>query len=173
VKESAEELEALRQLLEGSWRGATEHLRSIIEDKTALTASELVRALIGMKVVTLATVTSGGEPRISALDGHFFHGTWYWSTSGSAAKARHMRARPSVSLAHVEGETLAVFAHGQAEELQAHSQTYAEVLEHLSAHYGSSPLDWGPDIRLYQLKPSFMVGYAPDKARLFGNVAAQ
>jgi hypothetical protein len=172
MKESAEELETLQQLLEKSRRQATEHLRSIIDDERALTSSELVRALVGMKVVTLATVTSGGEPRISALDGHFLHGTWHWSTSGSAAKAFHMRARPSVSVAHVDGETLAVFAHGRAEELQAGGQTYEEVLEYLTGHYGSSPGGWGPDIRLYQLKPSFMVGYSPDRARLFANGAA-
>jgi general stress protein 26 len=72
-----------------------------------LAASEVAALLAGMKVATLATVTAHGAPRVSAVDGHFVHGTWAWSTSGSSAKARHLAARPAVSIAHVDNEDLA------------------------------------------------------------------
>lgn len=159
MRETPQELESLEELLESSWSGATEHLQSIIDGERSLRATELVELLTGMKVIVLATVTAGGEPRTSALDGHFLHGSWVFGTSGSAAKAVHMSARPAVSVTHVEGERLGVFAHGLAERLLPGESRFEETLSHLTEHYGESPLGWGPDIRLYRLAASFMVGY--------------
>lgn len=166
VLETEAELSALQQLLERSRSGATEHLRGIINDQRALSAGDIAGLLQNMKVVSLATVNARGEPRISAVDGHFLHGTWTWSTDGSAAKARHLELRPAVSVAHVDHEELAVFAHGAAERLRSSDPLWDETLAHWTAHYGSSPLDWGQDIRLYRLVPSWMVGYAFDRERL-------
>jgi hypothetical protein len=118
-----------------------------------------------------STVTARAEPRISAVDGHFLHGTWTWSTSGSAAKARHLEVRPAVSVAHIDNEDLAVFAHGQAELLSSSDPLWDETLGHWTAHYGSSPLDWGEDIRMYRLAASWMVGYASDRDRLLAERA--
>lgn len=141
---------ALRDLLARSRRRSTEHLRSIVDDDRALSAAEVVAALGGMKVVSLATVTARGEPRISAVDGHFLHGTWLWGTSGTSAKARHLAARPAVSVAHVDGEALAVFAHGTARRLERPDGRFGEAVAYLTGHYGMSPLGLGPDIRLYR-----------------------
>jgi Pyridoxamine 5'-phosphate oxidase len=91
VLETRDEITALQELLDASRASATTHLRSIIDDDRALTARDLAALLTGMRVLSVATVTARGEPRISALDGHFLHATWTFSTSGSAAKARHMR----------------------------------------------------------------------------------
>jgi len=115
---------------------------------------------------SVATVTATGEPRISAMDGHFLHGTWSFSTSGTAAKAHHLRARPSVSVAHVDNEELAVFSHGRVEEAAAGDADWEETIGHWTAHYGGSPLEWGPDIRLYRFVPHWMVGYAWKRAEL-------
>ncbi len=167
--ETEAELDALQQLLDRSRSGATEHLRGIINDQRALSARDIVGLLLNMKVVSLATVTARGEPRISAVDGHFLHGTWTWSTDGTSAKARHLAARPAVSVAHVDNEDLAVFAHGTAERLRLSDPLWEETLAHWSAHYGSSPLGWGEDIRLYRLAPSWMVGYAFDRAQLLAS----
>jgi general stress protein 26 len=116
-----------------------------------------------MKVISVATVTARGEPRISAMDGHFLHGTWTFGTSRTAAKARHLAARPAVSVAHVDGESLAVFSHGQVVELDG--DELAAVDEHWTAHYGSSPLAWG-DVVMWRLDPSWMVGYAGHRDEL-------
>jgi general stress protein 26 len=164
--ETPAELDALQRLLDSSRAGASGHLRGIINDRRALSASDIASLLTGMKVIAVATVTARAEPRISAVDGHFLHGTWTWSTSGSAAKARHLQARPAVSLAHVDNEDLAVFAHGQAERMSSSDPSWDETLAHWTAHYGGSPLDWGEDIRLYRLAASWMVGYAFDRERL-------
>lgn len=166
MKETVDELESLQRLLHSSRAGATEHLRGIIDERRALTARDLVSLLDGMKVISLATVTAQGEPRISAVDGHFLHASWVWSTSGSSAKARHLESRRAVSVSHVDGEEMALFAHGSAQLLTRGHPRWEETLSHLTAHYGGSPLDWGPDIRLFRLEPSWMVGYAFDRERL-------
>jgi general stress protein 26 len=165
MRETEEEVAALQRLLEASLGQATEHLRAIIHDQRILTARDLVALLTGMKVLSVATVTARGEPRISALDGHFLHGTWTFSTSVTAAKARHLQARPAVSVAHVDGEDLAVFGHGRAEAMREADADWAETLRHWTEHYGSSPLSWG-EVAMYRFRPHWMVGYAADRAAL-------
>ena len=155
--ETPDDLARLQALLDASHAGSTEHLRGIIHDERTLSGPQVAALLTGMKVISVATVTAAGEPRISAMDGHFLHGTWTFSTSRSAAKARHLAARPAVSVAHIDGEAMAVFSHGRAVELSG--AELATVDEHWTAHYGSSPLTWG-DVVMYRLEPSWMVGYA-------------
>src|SRR3954468_24888239 len=164
--ERPDETAALQALLDASRARASGHLRGIIDDERTLTAEQLVGLLTGMRVLSVATVTASGEPRISALDGHFLHGTWTFSTSGTAAKARHLRARPAVSVAHIDGETMAVFGHGRAEQMRESDPDWAETLEHWTAYYGSSPLSWGDDIRMYRFRPHWTVAYAADRDTL-------
>ncbi len=169
MRETAAEIESLQQLLDASHARSTAPLRSIIDGERVLSARDLVALLTGMKVLSVATVTASGEPRISAVDGHFLHGTWSFSTAGDAAKARHQRARPQVSVAHVDNELLAVFSHGRVEELAEADADYEETVGHWTAHYGSSPLTWGEDIRIYRYRPSWMVGYAWKRHELFAD----
>jgi hypothetical protein len=164
--ETPDEVAALQRLLDASHGAATAHLRDIINDDRTLTARDLVALLTGMKVLSLATVTVRGEPRISAVDGHFLHGTWTFSTDGGAAKARHMQARPAVSVAHVDGEQLGVFSHGQAQRMAPEDPDWDETLRHWTDHYESSPLSWGEDVRLYRLRPTWIVGYAFKRSEL-------
>ncbi len=159
--ETEAELNTLQELLDRSRSGATDHLRGIIDDQRALSARDIAALMQNMKVLSLATVTARGEPRISAVDGHFLHGTWTWSTDGPSAKARHLAARPAVSVAHIDNEELAVFAHGAAERLDPADPLWDETLAHWTGHYGTSPLEWGEDIRVYRLAPSWMVGLPP------------
>jgi general stress protein 26 len=164
--ETPDEIATLQELLDASRASATTHLRKIIDDDRALSARDLTALLTGMRVLSVATVTARGEPRISALDGHFLHATWTFSTDGSSAKARHMRARPAVSVAHVDGEELALFGHGRVEQIRDGDPDWAETMDHWTAHYGESPLGWGDDVRLYRFRPQWMVGYAFDRAAL-------
>jgi general stress protein 26 len=158
--ETAAEVAVLQELLDTSRAGSTAHLRNIINDERALGADDLVKRLDGMHTLSVATVTARGEPRISALDGHFLHGTWTFSTDGSSAKARHLAARPAVSVAYIDGERLGVFAHGQAISIGESDPDWTQTLEHWTAYYGSSPLTWGADIRIYRLRPHWMVAFA-------------
>jgi general stress protein 26 len=155
--ETSDDLERLQTLLDASHAGSTDHLRGIINADRSLSAPQIAGLLTGMKVITAATVTARGEPRISAMDGHFLHATWTFSTSRTSAKARHLARRPAVSVAHVDGEALAVFSHGRVVELAG--DDLAEVDAHWTSHYGSSPLSWG-DVVMWRLQPTWMVGYA-------------
>lgn len=166
MKETPEELAALQSLLDTSHGTSTGHLREIISEDRRLTAGDIVALMTGMRVLSVSTVTAAGEPRISAMDGHFLHGTWSFSTSGTAAKAKHMRARPAVSVAHVDNEEVAVFSHGRVAEMRSADADFDEVLAHWTAHYGSSPLTWGDDIRFYRYTPTWMVGYAWKRSEL-------
>jgi len=163
MKETAAEVTALQQLLDAAYERSTEHLRNIITDPRRLTADELVRVLTGMCTVNLATVTARSEPRISAVDGHFLHARWVFTTAGSAAKARHLKARPAASISYVDGERVGVFSHGEVEFLTPAHADFAEIEAHLTKHYGSSPSSWGDDIVYCRLQPTWMVGYAFDK----------
>jgi general stress protein 26 len=163
MDETPDELDGLQRLLDRSHGRATEHLRGIIRDERTLSALQVAGLLTGMKVLSVATVTARGEPRISAMDGHFLHGTWTFGTSRSSAKARHLAARPAVSVAHVDGEAMAVFSHGRVIELAG--SELAPVDRHWTAHYGSSPLSWG-DVVMWRLEPTWMVGYAFQREQL-------
>jgi general stress protein 26 len=159
MRDTDAELDALQQLLDDSRARSTGHLRGIVTAEHTLTARHVAALLTGMKVLSVATVTARGEPRISALDGHFLHATWTFSTDGGSAKARHLAARPAVSVAHVDGEDLALFSHGYAELLQPGPER-DEVDAHWTDHYGSSPFAWGDDIRMYRLRMTWAVAYA-------------
>lgn len=165
MRESASEVAELQALMDAVYPRSTEHLRSIIKGRKRLSAAVLVEALTGMCTVTLATVTARGEPRISAVDGHFVHARWVFTTSGSAAKARHLRQRPAASLAYVDGERIGVFSHGNVEFLTAGHPDFAEIEEYLTDHYGSSPSSWGPDIVYCRLQPTWVVGYGDESTR--------
>ncbi|WP_265523419.1 pyridoxamine 5'-phosphate oxidase family protein [Oerskovia flava] len=159
MHETPTELAALDALIEASHGRSTRHLQAIVSDDRRMDAAQVVAALTGMKVLSLATVTARGEPRVSAVDGHFLHGRWTFGTDGGAAKARHLEARPAVSAAHVDGERIGVFCHGTAVLLTPEDPTWDEVISHWTGHYGTDPTTWGEDIRMYAIDPTWLVGY--------------
>jgi len=168
--ETQTELDELDELLTTSLRGSTRHLRSIVtEGERTLSASEAASVLTGMCTLSVATVTASGEPRVSGVDGHLLHGRWVFTTAGGAAKARHLRARPQLSVAHLRGDDLGVFTHGRVEFLTPEHPDFAAVEEHLLAHYGSSPSSWGDDIVYLRVQPHWMVVYAFQKADLLAD----
>jgi hypothetical protein len=169
--ETADELRDLQTLLDTSLPRSSAHLRSIVTPgKRTLTATQLASVLTGMCTLSVATVTTRGEPRISGLDGHFLHGRWIFSTAGTAVKVRHLRARPAVSVAHLRGDDLGVFVHGRAEFVPQAHPDWQEIEDHLTAHYGSSPTSWGDDIVYLRVTPHWMVAYAAQPAKLLKEV---
>lgn len=171
MHETPAELDELQRLLDKSLAGATNHLRSIVKPgERSLDAAQLCAVLTGMCTLSLATVTANGEPRISAVDGHFWHGSWIFGTDRSAAKAKHLDARPGVSISHLRGEDLGVFAHGTVEDLippgGPPADDWPRIDAHLTEHYGESPTSLGDTIVYWRLRPSWMVAYAPDPAAL-------
>jgi len=157
--ETPEEVAALSELLAASHARATPHLREIVSGEHRLDAERVLAELDGMRVLSLATTTARGEPRVSAVDGHLLHGRWTFGTDGRSAKARHLESRPAVSAAHVDGERLGVFCHGTAVRLLPGDPDWDGTLLHWTAHYGSDPTTWGEDVRLYRIDPTWMVAY--------------
>ena len=90
-----------------------------------LTADQTVAVLTGMRTLTIATVTAHGQPRISAVDGHFLR--FSCSRPRAAQPRLAIRARPAVSVAHVVGDDLGVFVHGRAEFLDPAHADFAGV----------------------------------------------
>ncbi|MGP4109760.1 pyridoxamine 5'-phosphate oxidase family protein [Streptomyces sp. 4N509B] len=170
MRETPAELEELQALLDASLSRSTSHLRSIINTERTLSAGDLTRVLTGMCTLTLATVTANGEPRISAVDGHFLHGRWLFGTAPDAAKARHLAARPAASAAHTRGEDLGVFTHGTVEILNPRGGEPAADWPYLRAYltgfYGDDAFDWDNEVVYYRLRPHWMTVYAPDLAKL-------
>lgn len=170
MRETPEELTALQALLDASLAGSTSHLRSIIATDRTLTAEQLTTVLTGMRTLALSTVTAKGEPRVSGIDGHFLHGRWYFGTARTAAKARHLAARPAASVAHIRGEELGVFTHGTTEIMNPEGGEpdagWPELRAYVKDFYGDDAFDWDNDVIFYRLRPHWMTVYAPDFAQL-------
>jgi hypothetical protein len=167
VHETADEIEELQSLLDRSLRGAGEHLRSIITDGKRTPSAEVVcRELAGMSVLVVATCGADGRPRTSAVDGHFLHGRWVFTTSGDAVKCRDLRRNPAVSASYVDRERFALFTHGDAEFLEPGLPEFDLVDAHLTDHYGTSPSSWGPSIAYIRIVPRWSVAYAFDLSAL-------
>lgn len=167
MHETRDELAALQALLDDSLAGSTAHLQSIVTDRT-MTAEQLTAVLTGMCTLAVSTVTAKGEPRISAADGHFLHGRWLFGTARTAAKARHLAARPAASVAHLRGEELGVFAHGTVEVLNPAEGDAApgwpELLAYVKDFYGADAFDWEKDVVYFRLHPHWMTVYAVPSA---------
>ena len=175
MRETETELDELQSLLDASLSRATKHLRGIVHPgERTLTARQMVTVLTGMCTLAIATVTSRGEPRVSGIDGFFWHGRWLCGTARGAAKARQLAANPAVSVAHLRGEELGVFTHGRVQVLNPadgdDDPEWPEILAFLREHYQSDPLEWG-DVIYYRLNPTWMICYAFEPEKVMAKVA--
>lgn len=162
--ETPEEVEVLQALLDRSHGGGGAHLGSIVTPDRRLTAAQITRYLQNVKHVAFATVNRRGEPMVAALDGWFIHGRFVVSTAANALRARHVRRNPAVSLVHVVGDDIAVWAHGRAVAL-AREDALARDYDRLStAAYGGSIYSLG-DIVVWTVEPRVMFAYASDPSK--------
>ena len=162
MRETPEQLSELQALLEGSFERASEHLKSIMEPQRRLGAERLVAELPSPAVLNIATVTAKGEPRISAVDGHFLHGHWYFTTSGTSPKARQLRARPAISASYTPKDGYGVFCHGTVAELPPGPERRM-VIDHFVETYGMSPddlVDESDGIFYARIDAHWLVGFA-------------
>lgn len=157
--ETADELTELQRLIDDSFARSSEHLRGIMEEQRRLTAERIVAEVPSPAVLNVATVTVRGEPRISALDGHFLHGRWYFTTAGDSPKARHMAARPAVSASYTPRDGYGIFCHGRATLIER-GQEWQFLIEHCTRVYGQSPETFGDGIACVRIEPSWLVGFA-------------
>jgi pyridoxine/pyridoxamine 5'-phosphate oxidase len=157
MRETREELDALQRLLDESFTRSSSHLRSIMEPQRRLTAERLAAELPSPAVLNIATVTARGEPRVSAVDGHFIHGRWHFTTAADSPKARHLAARPAVSASYTPRDGYGVFCHGRAALLDGPERQL--LREHFTATYGSDPEGWG-GIVYVRIDPDWMTAFA-------------
>jgi len=155
--ETPEQLGGLQDLLDRSFAGSSEHLRSIMEPQRRLTAARLSAELPSPAVLNIATVTAHGEPRVSAVDGHFLYGRWHFTTEANSPKARHLVARPSISASYTPRDGYGVFAHGRAELLDGADRQMLH--DHFAATYGVEPETLGA-IAYFRVTPHWMTGFA-------------
>lgn len=163
MHETSAELEALQALLDDSFARASSHLLSIMTPPRRLPAERLAAELPAPAVLNIATVTATGEPRISAVDGHFLHGRWYFTTAAESPKARQLRARPAISAAYTPRDGYGVFCHGRAALLARDDPQRRMVIDQFVAVYGQSPEDWGGEILFARIDPAWMVGFAMEQ----------
>jgi uncharacterized pyridoxamine 5'-phosphate oxidase family protein len=157
--ETAAELTALQNLLDRSFARASEHLTSIMSPPRRLTARRLVDELPSPSVLNIASVTARGEPRISAVDGHFLHGHWYFTTAGTSPKGRQLRARPAISASYTPRDGYGVFLHGAVAELGPGDERQL-VSDHYLETYGQAPDEWGVGIFYGRIDATWLVGFA-------------
>lgn len=155
--ETAAELSVLQNLLDRSFERASAHLTSIMTHERRLAAEQLVAELPSPAVLNIATVTAAGEPRVSAVDGHFLHGHWYFTTAAESPKARQLRARPAISASYTPRDGFGVFCHGRAALLDGAPKQM--LREHFTVTYGADPEDWG-SITYLRIEASWMVAFA-------------
>lgn len=163
MRETPEELAALQRLMDDSFARGSRHLAAIMTPPRRLSAERLVADLPSPAVLNIATVTARGEPRLSAVDGHFISGHWYFTTDVSSPKARQLRARTSVSASYTPRDGYGVFCHGRAVEL-APGPERQMLIDHFVTTYGQSPEAWG-DIYYARIDADWLVGFAmtPDE----------
>lgn len=162
--ETVDELATLQALLDRSHGGGAAHLGSIVTGERRLSATQIANYLQGVKHVAFATVNRRGEPMVAPVDGWFIHGQFVVGTAAEAVRARHIRRNPAVSLAHVVGDDIGIWAHGRARTL-SREDPLAQDYDRLStAAYGSSPYGLG-DIAVFAVEARVMFGYAPDPSK--------
>lgn len=158
MDESAAELRDLQGLLDASFAHASAHLSSIMTPERRLTAQRLVAELPLPAVLNVATVTAAGQPRISAVDGHFLHGRWHFTTAADSPKAQQLRDRPAISASFTPRDGFGVFCHGAAVLLDGAERQ--RLREHFTSTYGSDPETWGSSIAYYRIDPDWLVAFA-------------
>jgi hypothetical protein len=163
VNETAEELQAVQDLLDASFATASEHLKSIMTSERRLSAEPLVAELPIPAVLNIATVTKSGEPRVSAVDGHFLHGHWYFTTAADSPKARQLAARPAISASFTPRDGFGVFCHGAVARLDGAEREMLRA--HFTATYGADPEDWG-HIAYCRIDASWLVAFAMTDAEM-------
>jgi hypothetical protein len=163
VRETAADLEELQALLDQSVEKASPFLRRSFEmPERSLSAAELAARLEGLVVVALATVTAKGEPRVAPIDAVFFRGRFYVPTVVQAARAKHLAARPGVSVTYHEGRSLAVIVHGRAGTVAPDEEPFEEIERIRLAEGGQSILEWSGDPIFLRVAPDVIYTYAKE-----------
>src|ERR1700738_1546421 len=103
MRETADDLAALQDLLNRSYAGAGQHLLSIHTPERRLNATDIADRLTGMCLLALATATADGRPVVGPVDGIFYRGAFYFGSAPDSVRFAHIRRRSHVSATHLPG----------------------------------------------------------------------
>jgi uncharacterized pyridoxamine 5'-phosphate oxidase family protein len=161
MHETPADLDALQSLLDATYRGIGEHMRSIHTPERRVRAGDVARILRGVRVLDLATVTASCEPRVGPVDGLFYRGRFYFGSGKESVRFGHLRRRPQVSACHTVGETFAVIVHGRAVEIDVRAGDNAGFLDYVREVYPQWEEWYGDDTPPYAfIEPVKMYAYA-------------
>lgn len=160
--ETDAEVASLQELLDASYASAGEHLLSIHTPEWRVSAADLVALLTKMCLLSLATVNSRGEPIVGPVDGLFFRGRFYFGSSPSSSRARHIARTRAVSAAHTRGEELAVVVHGTALAVDTSTPDSHGLRDYLAEIYGEEGIEeFWRTASYWQIEPRRMYALAP------------
>ena len=143
MRESTADIARLNRLLEESYSRAGKHLLDVHEKRWRMTAEEICEELQGVCVLNLATVSGTGTPMVAPVDGLFFRGEFWFSSSHDAFRFRHIRRDSRVSAAYTVGEKVSMIVHGIANEVNVGSGDHGELHQYCRDIYGPTYDSWG------------------------------
>ena len=159
VYETAEDLIALRDLLDRSYARAGAHLRSIFTPERRIGADDLVALLPGVQVLNLATVSRACAPRVAPVDGLFYRGRFWFGSAAASVRFVHLRERPQVSASHTRGEALAVVVHGTAALIEAGDPAQAGFATYYREVYGFGWEEWDLPVQFARIDATRLYTY--------------
>jgi uncharacterized pyridoxamine 5'-phosphate oxidase family protein len=131
MHERPDDLAALQQTIDESFRTAGSHLQEIATPERRPDAAEVAERLTGMRLLVLATSTRDGRPINGPVDGIFYRGRFHFGSSANSLRYRHLTERPAVSATHLPDESFAVTVHGDAEFIDIDADEHAEFKQTL------------------------------------------
>ena len=156
MHETDADLERLQALLDRSYEAAGGHLKSIVTPERRMTAEETAEFLQGMRLLALATVTAGGRPLVGPVDGIFYRGHFWFGSSPTSLRYRHILERPWVSATHTPSEAYSFTVHGSAEIVDLTSPEHAGFCDCCVEIYGEEWRDWGAGAFYARINPDRM-----------------
>jgi len=163
--ETADDIAELQRLIDQSADRMGAHMRSIFTPERRVSARQLVTYFDGIFHVAFATVNANGEPRVAPLDAIFYRARFHVSTGGEAARLRHIRRSPAVSLTYFRGDEIGVIVHGRVALIEQGTPEADELEPVYVRLYGSSPFSWGEEVVLMRIEPEAVFTYAPQPNR--------
>ncbi len=168
MHETPEDLQRLSSLLEVSIERAGSFLRESFQmPEHSMSAGQVLHLLQGLPTVSMATVTARGEPRVAPVGALFYRGAFCIPTVMQAARARHTRQRPAISLTWYDGIDLSMIVHGDAEAIGVDHDEFEAISNAFATVSKSTPDTWGGGGPLYlRINPSMFVTFARHPANV-------
>jgi hypothetical protein len=143
VHETPADLVEFQDLLDTSYEGAGAHLRAVITPERRQAAADITARLTGVRLLVLATVTADCRPLAGTVDGLFYRGHFWFGSSQSSVRFRHLRERPHVTAVHYDGEEFSITVHGRAVEVDVDDPALAGFRDFCIGVYGEEWANWG------------------------------